>query len=161
MRIDRSFKGRFIGLDEDYRSPTRKGNNSSEKLLLCILSHHKTTLQTIDCLDLQMNPQCLICLNFFLVGFLLQSNPSLNIFQPLAQDYTFFIIKLPHAFVISARQILLGDISVGSPLLLLHLNSSSETNTVISDEKGLLKLKGHDSYSDYFCQTHDNLYELK
>lgn len=78
---------------------------------------------------------------FLSCGFLLQCNPSLNIFQPLAQDYTFFIIKLPHVFIISARQILLSDISVGSPLLLLHLNSSSERNTVISDEKDLLKAK--------------------
>lgn len=76
---------------------------------------------------------------FLSCGFLLHCNPSLNIFQPLAQDYTFFIIKLPHVFIISARQILLSDISVGSPLLLLYLNSSSERNTVISHEKGVRK----------------------
>jgi len=78
---------------------------------------------------------------FLSCGFLLRCNHSLNIFKPLAQDYTFFITKRPHVFIISARQIFLSDTSVGSPLLLLHLNSSSERSTVISDEKGLLKAK--------------------
>lgn len=69
LRIDRSFKGRFILLDKDYRSPNRKDNKSFKTRFLCILWYHKSALQTIDCLDFQMNSQCLIYLNFFLVVF--------------------------------------------------------------------------------------------